>query len=130
MKLQPPISYKWDSISKHSHSTWSSSVQPINLFLINYLIWWNQVRMVVYHSKYPSLVWSKGQVEILVLGSHPHHLPMGTEWVTNGLPRWNHILTQLRFIHSSVIMGIQWMDGVLVGAGLLWAVMNMVFFRT
>jgi hypothetical protein len=111
-------------------SIYTEEKRPIDLFLINYLIWWNQVRMVVYHSKYPSLVCSKGQVEILVLGSHPHHLPMGTEWVTNGLPRWNHILTQLRFIHSSVIVGIQWMDGVLVGAGLLWAVMNMVFFRT
>jgi hypothetical protein len=27
----------------------------------------------------------------------------------NQVPRWNHILTQLRFIHNEVIRGIQWM---------------------
>jgi len=32
----------------------------------------------------------------------------------------NHLLTHLRFIHNWVMTGIQWMDGVLVGAGSLW----------
>jgi hypothetical protein len=32
-----------------------------------------------------------------------------TYFQQNWLPRWNQILTQLRFIHNWVIMGIQWM---------------------
>ncbi len=32
-----------------------------------------------------------------------------TYFLHNWLPRWNHILTHLRFIHNWVIRGIQWM---------------------
>jgi hypothetical protein len=32
-----------------------------------------------------------------------------TYFLANWLPRWNHILTQLKFIHNWVITGIQWM---------------------
>ncbi len=32
-----------------------------------------------------------------------------TYFLQNWLPRWNQILTQLRFIHNWVITGIQWM---------------------
>jgi len=31
-----------------------------------------------------------------------------SSFLQNSLPRWNQILTQLRFIHNRVIMGIQW----------------------
>jgi hypothetical protein len=40
----------------------------------------------------------------------PTYLPISeTYFLQNWLPRWNHILTQLRFIHNWVISGIQWM---------------------
>jgi hypothetical protein len=40
----------------------------------------------------------------------PTHLPIyETYLLQNCLPRWNQILTQLRFIHNWVIMDIQWM---------------------
>jgi hypothetical protein len=39
----------------------------------------------------------------------PTHLPIYETYLQNWLPRWNQILTQLRFIHNWVIMGIQWM---------------------
>ncbi len=32
-----------------------------------------------------------------------------TYFLQNWFPRWNHILTQLRFIHNWVITNIQWM---------------------
>jgi hypothetical protein len=32
-----------------------------------------------------------------------------TYFLQNSLPRWNQILTQLRFIHNQVITGIEWM---------------------
>jgi hypothetical protein len=32
-----------------------------------------------------------------------------TYFLQNWLPRWNQILTQLKFIHNWVITGIQWM---------------------
>jgi hypothetical protein len=39
-----------------------------------------------------------------------NYLPIcGTYFLQNWLPRWNHTLTQLRFIHNWVISGIQWM---------------------
>jgi hypothetical protein len=56
--------------------------------------------MVVYHSKYPSLVWSKGHVEILVLGSLPHHLPMGTS--TNGYRMGYKWVTKVKSYINSV----------------------------
>ncbi len=40
----------------------------------------------------------------------PTYLPMyETYFLQNWLPRWNQILTQLRFIHNWVITDIQWM---------------------
>ncbi len=46
----------------------------------------------------------------LVVNYFPTYLPIyETYLLQNWLPRWNQILTQLRFIHNWVIMGIQWM---------------------
>ncbi len=47
----------------------------------------------------------------LVVAYFPNYLPIyETYLLQNWLPRWNQILTQLRFIHNCwVIMGIQWM---------------------
>jgi hypothetical protein len=42
-----------------------------------------------------------------------------TYFLQNWLPGWNEILTQLRFIHNSVITSIQWMVHQW-GAGSLW----------
>ncbi len=40
----------------------------------------------------------------------PTYLPTyETYFLQNWLPRWNWILTQLRFIHEWVLMGVQWM---------------------
>ncbi len=40
----------------------------------------------------------------------PTYLPTyETYFLQNWLPRWNWILTQLRFIHNWVLMGVQWM---------------------
>jgi len=40
----------------------------------------------------------------------PTYLPIyETYLLQNWLPRWNQILTQLRFVHNWVVMGIQWM---------------------
>jgi hypothetical protein len=50
------------------------------------------------------------QVVKLALTYFPTYLPIyGTYLLHNWLPRWNQILTQLRFIHNWVMMGIQWM---------------------
>ncbi len=46
----------------------------------------------------------------LVVTYFPTYLPIyETYLLQNWLPRWNRILTQLRFIYNWVIMGIQWM---------------------
>jgi hypothetical protein len=46
----------------------------------------------------------------LVVTYFPTYLPMyETYLLQNWLPRWNQILTQLKFIHNWVITGIQWM---------------------
>jgi hypothetical protein len=50
-----------------------------------------------------------------------NYLPMyETYFLQKGLPRWNQILTQVRFIHNWVKTGIQRMAGAWVGAGSLW----------
>jgi len=50
----------------------------------------------------------------------PTYLPIyETYFLQNWLPRWNQILTQLRFIHNWVITDIQWMVRWWV-AGSLW----------
>jgi hypothetical protein len=46
----------------------------------------------------------------LVITYFPTYLHIyETYFLQNWLPRWNQILTQLRFIHIWVITGIQWM---------------------
>ncbi len=46
----------------------------------------------------------------LVVTYFPTDLPIyETLFLQDSLPRWNQILTQLRFIDNWVIMGIQWM---------------------
>jgi hypothetical protein len=46
----------------------------------------------------------------IVITHVPTYLPTcETYFVQNWLPRWNQILTQLRFIHNWVITGIQWL---------------------
>ncbi len=46
----------------------------------------------------------------LVVAYFLTYLPIfETYFLQQLLPRWNQILTQLRFIHSWVVMGVQWM---------------------
>jgi len=70
-------------------------------------------------------------VEIYLVTYFLTNLPIYETYyfLQNRLRRWNQILTQLRFIHNRVIMGIQWMsdnehpmDGALVGARVLWPI--------
>jgi hypothetical protein len=57
----------------------------------------------------------------LVITYFPTYLPIyETYFLTKLVTKVKPNLTQLKFIHNWVIMGIQWMDGVLVGASSLW----------
>jgi hypothetical protein len=58
----------------------------------------------------------------LVITYFPTYLPKcETYFLQNWLPRWNQILTQLRFIHNWVLPGIiQWMVHGLVSVGSPW----------
>jgi hypothetical protein len=52
-------------------------------------------------------VWT---IYVLVVTYFPTYLPVSeTYFFENWLPTWNQRLTQLRFIHNWVMVGIQWM---------------------
>jgi hypothetical protein len=53
----------------------------------------------------------------LVIAYFPTYL--STNFLQNWLPRWNQILTQLKFIHK-LSNNSHPADGALVGAGSLW----------
>jgi hypothetical protein len=60
----------------------------------------------------------------LVIIYFPTYLSLyETYFLHNWLPRWNHILTQLRFTHNWV-NNMHPVDGMLVGVSSLWPNMN------
>ncbi len=51
----------------------------------------------------------KPSTHLVIIYFPTYPLLYETYFLWNRLPRWNHKLTQLRFIHNWVITGIQWM---------------------